>query len=164
MHKDKLNKNLVKDAKEFNIIQESFEKQKAKFLKKFKNINDRIEYVVIKLTDFYKLELMSWNYNNCSFDTHQGYESDGNFEPYMLLKEDFSICANFIEKELSTTEILLKNGNYNPFKNSYYNNNENAYIISSEEVFFPTRWIFEDFEEELEKSRILYEIGKIKIN
>jgi hypothetical protein len=165
MHKNKLNKNLVKDAKEFNIFQESFEKQKAKFLKKFKNINDRIEYIVIKLIDFYKLELIGWSYNNCSFDDYEGYETDGSFEPYMLLKEDFSICANFIEKELSTTEILLKDGTYNPFKNSYYDNNTtNSYVLLNEEMFFPTRWIFEDFEEELEKSRILYEIGKIKIN
>lgn len=163
MHKNKLNKNLTKDAKEFDVFQKTFEKQKAKFLKKFKNINDRIEYIVTKLTDFYKLELAQWSYTNCGFDDYDGYDTDGFFEPYMLLKEDFSICANFIEKELSTTEILLKNGPYNPFKNSYYDNNTtNSYVILHEEIFFPTRWIFEDFEEELEKSRILYEISKNK--
>lgn len=161
MHKTKLNKNLTKHAKEFDILQKSFEKEKAKFLKKFKNIDDRIEYIVTKLTDFYKLELTGWSYSNCGFDDYDGYDTDGFFEPYMLLKEDFGICANFIEKELKGTEILLKDGTYNPFKNTYYDNNvTNSYVILHEEVFFPTRWIFEDFEEELEKSRILYEIGK----
>lgn len=161
MHKNKLDKSLVKDAKEFDIFQKTFEKQKAKVLKKFKNIDDRIEYIITKLTDFYKLELIGWSYSNCSFDNHDGYNADGFFEPYMLLKEDFQICANFIRKKIKETEILLKNGNYNPFRNTYYDTNvTNSYVILHEEVFFPTRWIFEDFEEELEKSKILYEISK----
>lgn len=164
MHKNKLNKSLVKDAKEFDIFQKTFEK----FLKKFKNIDDRIEYIVTKLCDFYKLELTGWSYSNCGYDDYEGYEIDGFFEPDMLLKEDFCICANFIGKEIKETEILLKNGTYNPFKNNYYaasyaasqgHHINNFYEIAHEEVFFPTRWIFEDFEEELEKSRILYEIS-----
>ena len=158
MHKNKL-KNYIEETKEVEKLRKVFKQKEKILLKKFKNIDDRIEYIINKLADLYKILAESWSYNNCSFDEHDGeYRSDGYFESRMLLNKDFYVCVNFADIDSYTdatdslvSEIIINDQVYDPFMGN---------DLGPCEICFPTRWIFEDFEEELEKSRILYEIGR----
>lgn len=158
MHKNKI-KNYIKEVKEVEELRKIFEEKEEKLLKKFKNIDGRIEYIVNKLADLYKVSADSWTCNNCSFDEHNGeYNSDGHFESRMLLDQDFYVCVNFSnvdaycdETGCFVSEIIINEEAYDPFMGN---------DLGPCEICFPTRWIFEDFEEELQKSRILYEIGR----
>jgi hypothetical protein len=157
MHKNKLklSDNLKKQIQENNEIRKKAEDQEKKLVKKIKNISDRIEYIVTKLNDFYNLTYYNWSYSNCTYNWESNaYNSDGHFDTNMILHEDFFVCIDFCNPpdEEINPKIIINTGEYDPFMNDYH--------VGSNEIKFPTRWIFEDFEEELSKSKILYEVGK----
>ena len=158
MHKTKL-KNYHEQVKQVEKLRKAFEEKEEKLLKKFKNINDRVEYIINKLADFYKISADSWSYANCGFDNgYFEYDSDGHFETKMLLDNDFHVCVNFSDVDSYRnedgsiiSEIIINEGSYDPFCRGR---------VGPSEIKFPTRWIFEDFEPELEKSKILYELSR----
>lgn len=157
MHKNKL-KNYRKELEQVEELRKAFLEKEKKIAKKFKNIHDRIEYIINKLADLYKISAESWSYYNCGFDERNGeYDSTGYFETKMLLDDDFHVCVNFSDidsyrrDDCLVSEIIINDQVYDPFMGN---------DLGPCEICFPTRWIFEDFEEELEKSRILYEIGR----
>jgi len=160
MHKNssKLNKNLIKDAQQFDVVRKEFEKKEKKFKKDFSRIKDRVDFILNKLANVYKMCIGSWGFSNCCYDDlNSKYDSSGYFVSAMLLEKDFIVCVNFnIDRKSHIGEfdskIIINDGEYEPFK--LYQDEVSSHVQ------FPTRWIFEDFEKELEKSKILYEIGK----
>lgn len=161
MHKNssKLNKNLIKEAQQFDVVRKEFEKKEKKFKKDFTNLESRVSHILNKLADVYKIRIGSWSFSNCCYDDlNSKYDSSGYFVSAMLLEKDFLVCVNFdIDRKSHIgnfdSKIIINDGEYEPFK--VYQD-----YVGSQHVQFPTRWIFEDFEEELKKSKILYEIGK----
>lgn len=98
MHKNKLNKDIIEDARKVDVLRKVFMEEETKFSKKFgpSQITDRVGYIVEKLCDLYKISVEGWSWSNSGFNENDGFcELNGYFESNMILDKDFHICWLF---------------------------------------------------------------------
>lgn len=164
---------LAEEAKKIEIVRETIEKQeeelvekiskKIPFKKKFARptIHYRINHILETLANFYNIILEDWGYFNCVLGENGKLADQGCFESNKIINDDFFVFALLGQKDDCYTDndgdiiskIILNNGEYDPFVKDH--------CVGYNEICFPTRWLFEDFEEEIKKSKILYELSRV---
>ena len=109
------------------------------------SVNDRVDYIILKIFDVFNIENFYWQYNNCTYNfLENNWNSDGFFLPSMIHKKNFILKLGFFEtKNKLDPKININGEDYYFF--IYFDSSN----LSNLEMIFPTRWIFDDFEDEL---------------
>ena len=109
------------------------------------DVDYRIDYIVNKILKIFNIKKFRWQYYNSTYNAVEGrWNSNGSFLPYMIYKKNFFLKLDFFEKITRSLDPKIKINE----KKYYFLIHIDSSNLNNLEMKFPTRWIFDDFEDE----------------